>query len=196
MRASGICGSDLNLYRQADPSSRARRLRPRAVRRGRRARAGRRRSSRRRIGQRVMIHHYRGCGTCWLCRMGYTQMCARGRGDGHRHRRRQRAVSAGAGRHAGRATGRAVVRRGRGDLLRHRHGLRGAEATRRLGARHAGDLRPGPGRPGRDAAGDGDGRARDRRRSVGGAARHGGRAGRRRQRSIRPRTIRSTRSGS
>jgi threonine dehydrogenase-like Zn-dependent dehydrogenase len=24
---------------------------------------------------RVMIHHYRGCGRCWLCRMGYTQMC-------------------------------------------------------------------------------------------------------------------------
>jgi threonine dehydrogenase-like Zn-dependent dehydrogenase len=24
---------------------------------------------------RVMIHHYRGCGRCWLCEMGYTQMC-------------------------------------------------------------------------------------------------------------------------
>jgi threonine dehydrogenase-like Zn-dependent dehydrogenase len=22
-----------------------------------------------------MIHHYRGCGRCWLCGMGYTQMC-------------------------------------------------------------------------------------------------------------------------
>jgi hypothetical protein len=22
-----------------------------------------------------MINHYRGCGLCWLCRMGYTQMC-------------------------------------------------------------------------------------------------------------------------
>jgi threonine dehydrogenase-like Zn-dependent dehydrogenase len=24
-----------------------------------------------------MIHHYRGCGWCWLCQMGYTQMCSR-----------------------------------------------------------------------------------------------------------------------
>jgi threonine dehydrogenase-like Zn-dependent dehydrogenase len=24
-----------------------------------------------------MIHHYRGCGRCWLCQMGYTQMCKR-----------------------------------------------------------------------------------------------------------------------
>ena len=23
-----------------------------------------------------MIHHYRGCGRCWLCQMGYTQMCS------------------------------------------------------------------------------------------------------------------------
>jgi threonine dehydrogenase-like Zn-dependent dehydrogenase len=29
------------------------------------------------VGTRVMIHHYRGCGRCWLCQMGYTQMCAR-----------------------------------------------------------------------------------------------------------------------
>jgi threonine dehydrogenase-like Zn-dependent dehydrogenase len=28
------------------------------------------------LGQRVMIHHYRGCGACWLCQMGYTQMCS------------------------------------------------------------------------------------------------------------------------
>ncbi|MBV9131862.1 MAG: zinc-binding dehydrogenase, partial [Chloroflexi bacterium] len=27
------------------------------------------------IGERVMIHHYRGCNRCWLCGMGYTQMC-------------------------------------------------------------------------------------------------------------------------
>ena len=31
-----------------------------------------------RVGQRVMVHHYRGCGVCKHCRVGYTQMCARG----------------------------------------------------------------------------------------------------------------------
>jgi threonine dehydrogenase-like Zn-dependent dehydrogenase len=30
------------------------------------------------IGQRVMVHHYRGCGACKHCRAGYTQMCVRG----------------------------------------------------------------------------------------------------------------------
>jgi threonine dehydrogenase-like Zn-dependent dehydrogenase len=30
------------------------------------------------IGQRVMVHHYRGCGTCKHCRAGYTQMCLYG----------------------------------------------------------------------------------------------------------------------
>jgi threonine dehydrogenase-like Zn-dependent dehydrogenase len=30
------------------------------------------------IGQRVMVHHYWGCGMCKHCRMGYTQMCLRG----------------------------------------------------------------------------------------------------------------------
>ncbi len=27
------------------------------------------------IGQRVMVHHYSGCGECKHCRVGYTQMC-------------------------------------------------------------------------------------------------------------------------
>jgi threonine dehydrogenase-like Zn-dependent dehydrogenase len=27
------------------------------------------------IGQRVMVHHYRGCGACKHCRAGYSQMC-------------------------------------------------------------------------------------------------------------------------
>jgi threonine dehydrogenase-like Zn-dependent dehydrogenase len=30
------------------------------------------------IGDRVMIHHYWGCGKCKHCRVGYTQMCERG----------------------------------------------------------------------------------------------------------------------
>src|SRR5262249_39031822 len=31
-----------------------------------------------RIGQRVMDHHYDGCGTCKHCRAGWTQMCLAG----------------------------------------------------------------------------------------------------------------------
>jgi threonine dehydrogenase-like Zn-dependent dehydrogenase len=29
------------------------------------------------VGQRVMVHHYRGCGLCSACRAGWTQMCTR-----------------------------------------------------------------------------------------------------------------------
>lgn len=31
-----------------------------------------------RVGDRVMVHHYDGCGFCHLCRTGWTQMCERG----------------------------------------------------------------------------------------------------------------------
>jgi threonine dehydrogenase-like Zn-dependent dehydrogenase len=31
-----------------------------------------------RIGQRVMCHHYKGCGACDHCRSGWTQLCAEG----------------------------------------------------------------------------------------------------------------------
>lgn len=29
------------------------------------------------VGERVMVHHYAGCGTCRSCRSGWTQMCTR-----------------------------------------------------------------------------------------------------------------------
>jgi threonine dehydrogenase-like Zn-dependent dehydrogenase len=73
MRASGICGSDLNLYRQA--------AHDRAVICGHEPcgvvieRGPGVSEKLAPSGQRVMVHHYRCCGTCWLCRMGYTQMC-------------------------------------------------------------------------------------------------------------------------
>ena len=73
MRACGICGSDLNLYRKAsfdravicghEPSGVILERGPGVS------------AQQAPIGQRVMIHHYRGCGRCWLCGMGYTQMC-------------------------------------------------------------------------------------------------------------------------
>src|SRR5438067_6709036 len=74
MRASGICGSDLNLYRKEsfdrqvvcghEPCGVVAECGPGADVP---------------IGMRVMIHHYRGCGQCWLCQMGYTQMCKQAR---------------------------------------------------------------------------------------------------------------------
>ncbi|MBV8715375.1 MAG: zinc-binding dehydrogenase [Chloroflexi bacterium] len=73
MRASGICGSDLNLYRK--PSF------ERAVICGHEPcgvvleRGPGVSEQQAPIGERVMIHHYRGCNRCWLCGMGYTQMC-------------------------------------------------------------------------------------------------------------------------
>src|SRR5919199_6496322 len=74
MRASGICGSDLNLYRRTSVD----RLvvcghEPCGVVAGRGPGVSEREAP---TGQRVMIHHYRGCGRCWLCGMGYTQMCS------------------------------------------------------------------------------------------------------------------------
>jgi D-arabinose 1-dehydrogenase-like Zn-dependent alcohol dehydrogenase len=44
-----------------------------------------------RIGERVMNHHYDGCGTCKHCRAGWTQMCLEG------------PVVYGSGRHGGHA---------------------------------------------------------------------------------------------
>jgi threonine dehydrogenase-like Zn-dependent dehydrogenase len=76
MRASGICGSDLRPYRA-----------PAAERRvvcghepcGVVAALGPGVTDRQaQVGQRVMVHHYRGCGTCKHCRVGYTQMCVHG----------------------------------------------------------------------------------------------------------------------
>jgi threonine dehydrogenase-like Zn-dependent dehydrogenase len=74
MRASGICGSDLNLYRRTsfdrsvvcghEPCGEVVARGPGVAERDAPT------------GMRVMIHHYRGCGRCWLCGMGYTQMCS------------------------------------------------------------------------------------------------------------------------
>ncbi|MBV9582806.1 MAG: zinc-binding dehydrogenase [Chloroflexi bacterium] len=74
MRASGICGSDLNLYRRATLEHRVvcgHEPCGEVVARG--PGVSEREAP---DGQRVMIHHYRGCGRCWLCGMGYTQMCS------------------------------------------------------------------------------------------------------------------------
>ncbi|TAK26029.1 MAG: iditol 2-dehydrogenase [Chloroflexota bacterium] len=76
MKASGLCGSDLRPYRGPAGS----RPEPLCVSGhepcGVVAEIGpgvRNRNAR--IGARVMIHHYSGCGVCKHCLVGYTQMC-------------------------------------------------------------------------------------------------------------------------
>lgn len=73
MRASGICGSDLRPYRGEraqtsvgghEPCGEVADLGPGVVGP--------------RVGDRAMIHHYSGCGTCKYCRIGYEQLCVNG----------------------------------------------------------------------------------------------------------------------
>ncbi len=87
IKASGMCGSDLHVYRApAQPAG--------AVAGGIQRKAGviaghepcgvvaavgagvSEREAR--VGQRVMDHHYDGCGVCKHCRAGWTQMCLAG----------------------------------------------------------------------------------------------------------------------
>jgi threonine dehydrogenase-like Zn-dependent dehydrogenase len=85
IKASGMCGSDLKFYR-ASGGTAALGLGPvrgpviaghepcgvvAAVGRGVGERSAR-------IGARVMVHHYSGCGICPHCRTGWSQMCVEG----------------------------------------------------------------------------------------------------------------------
>ncbi|WP_404713793.1 zinc-binding dehydrogenase [Sphingomonas sp. MMS24-J13] len=89
MKASGICGSDLHVYRGSgdaaamgtglsssapiiaghEPAGIVREL-GKGVRNGSFP-----------VGSRVMVHHYWGCTTCDQCRTGWTQMCETKRAD-------------------------------------------------------------------------------------------------------------------
>lgn len=73
MRASGICGSDLHPYRGPraqttagghEPCGEVAALGPGV--------------DGPKPGDRAMIHHYSGCGTCKYCRIGYEQLCVHG----------------------------------------------------------------------------------------------------------------------
>ena len=87
IRASGMCGSDLHNYRA--PAAPAGALAG-GLRRVAGVIAGHEpcgvvaalgagvTEPEARIGQRVMCHHYDGCGTCKHCRAGWTQMCLEG----------------------------------------------------------------------------------------------------------------------
>jgi threonine dehydrogenase-like Zn-dependent dehydrogenase len=76
MKASGLCGSDFRAYR----APRAQRGDPTSLAAGGHEPCGVVAEvgpgvSTVRAGDRVMMHHYTGCGTCRMCRIGYTQMC-------------------------------------------------------------------------------------------------------------------------
>ena len=76
MKASGICGSDLGIFRESkslktgDLSS----IIPGHEPVGVVAKLGQGVKDLT-IGDRVMMHHYTGCLRCSMCRIGYTQMC-------------------------------------------------------------------------------------------------------------------------
>src|SRR4051812_49624551 len=87
MKASGMCGSDLKFYRSAPGAAQA------ALGLGGNAEpfiAGHEpcgvvvargpgvSEKEAPIGQRVMDHHYAGCGVCKHCRVGWSQLCREG----------------------------------------------------------------------------------------------------------------------
>jgi threonine dehydrogenase-like Zn-dependent dehydrogenase len=76
--ASGMCGSDLHYYRADPPAG------PAELCIGGHEPAGTVVAvgpgvlpTQVAVGDRVMVHHYAGCGTCSSCRSGWTQMCTR-----------------------------------------------------------------------------------------------------------------------
>ena len=87
MKASGMCGSDLKFYRP--PPGEAQKAlglggnaepfiaghEPCGVIAARGAGVAEREAP---IGQRVMDHHYAGCGVCGHCRVGWSQLCREG----------------------------------------------------------------------------------------------------------------------
>src|SRR5437660_4102472 len=84
VRASGLCGTDLHRYRAAEPTEMITGHEPCGVI----AELGLGAPDGLALGDRVMVHHYRGCGVCEMCAMGYEQLCPRGRvtyggGTGH-----------------------------------------------------------------------------------------------------------------
>jgi D-arabinose 1-dehydrogenase-like Zn-dependent alcohol dehydrogenase len=77
IKASGMCGSDLPPYRAGADAFRpiVRGHEPCGVVVARGTNVAEDEAP---LGQRVMIHHYSGCGQCKHCRVGYAQMCLEG----------------------------------------------------------------------------------------------------------------------
>ncbi len=172
IKASGMCGSDLKPYRASGGSA--------ALGLGKVsgpviaghepcgvvAAAGSAVDERMaRIGTRVMVHHYAGCGTCRHCQTGWTQMCSSGSTvygiTGHGAHAPYMKVPATTLVPLPDAL--QLCHRGC-DFMRHRHRLSGAAAHEACRRRHHRRGRPGAGRPVGDAACRGDGRPRHRAR--------------------------------
>ena len=84
VRASGLCGSDLHRYRATEPTETISGHEPCGVV----AELGSGAPSGLAVGDRVIVHHYRGCGICEICALGYEQLCPEGNvvyggGSGH-----------------------------------------------------------------------------------------------------------------
>ncbi len=153
IKASGMCGSDLHTYRAPPPDAGT-------VTGGIKREAGtiaghepcgvvvavgaNVSEKEARIGDRVMCHHYDGCGGCKHCRGGWTQMCLEG------------TTVYGSGGHGGHANFMKcpahtlvklpelpLFRNRRRHLLRHRHSLGRLEALAASGRRNHRHLRPG-----------------------------------------------------
>jgi threonine dehydrogenase-like Zn-dependent dehydrogenase len=87
MKASGMCGSDLKFYRSPPGAAQAALglgdlkepfiggHEPCGVVAARGAGVAEREAP---LGQRVMCHHYSGCGVCGHCRVGWSQLCRAG----------------------------------------------------------------------------------------------------------------------
>ncbi len=79
MRSSGLCGTDLHAYRGPRREETQEMVicghEPCGVVVARGTQVT---DAMARIGERVMVHHYHGCGTCKYCRVGYSQMCIHG----------------------------------------------------------------------------------------------------------------------
>lgn len=76
IRASGLCGSDLHGYR----APRGERGDPSQLKAGGHEPCGQvveigREVRHLKVGDRVIVHHYLGCGHCKWCSIGYSQMC-------------------------------------------------------------------------------------------------------------------------
>ena len=84
VRGSGLCGTDLHRYRGPDPGDMITGHEPCGLV----AELGPGAPPGIKVGDRVMVHHYAGCGVCEICSMGYEQLCPHGRvtyggGTGH-----------------------------------------------------------------------------------------------------------------
>ncbi len=87
MKASGMCGSDLKFYRSPPGAAQAALglgnlqepfiggYEPCGIVAARGAGVSEREAP---LGQRVMCHHYSGCGVCGHCRVGWSQLCREG----------------------------------------------------------------------------------------------------------------------